>query len=79
MIPAGPANGVTPSPSARSYPLPVPTTGEAGSWTLNTAGMEACGYVIELGASDRTNYNSRGNPLTLIYDVGFCLEEAPAA
>ena len=38
VIPAGPANGVTPSPSSRSYPLQVPTTGEAGTWTLDTTG-----------------------------------------
>ena len=36
----------------------VPTTGEAGNWTLNTAGMQKCGYVIFLRASDRTIVNS---------------------
>jgi hypothetical protein len=77
VIPAGPANGVTTSPSARSYPVPVPTTGEAGSWTLNTAGMDPCGYVIRLVAYDRTNYNSTGYALNMTYDVGFCLEAAP--
>jgi hypothetical protein len=76
VIPAGPANGVTTNPSARSYPVPVPTTGEAGSWTLNTAGMDACGYVIRLVAYDRTNYNSTGYALSMTYDVGFCLESA---
>src|SRR5262249_53408199 len=38
VTPAGPANGVTPTPSSRVYPV-VPTTGEAGTWTLNTGGM----------------------------------------
>jgi len=77
VIPAGPANGVTPTPSSRSYPLQVPTTGEAGSWTLDTHGMDPCGYVIRLVARDRTNYDSRGYLLYMSYDVGFCLEPAP--
>jgi hypothetical protein len=76
VIPAGPANGVTPSPSSRSYPLQVPTTGEAGTWTLDTHGMDPCGYVIRLRATDRTNVNSRGNAFDMVYDVGFCLEPA---
>jgi hypothetical protein len=74
VIPAGPANGVTPSPSYRSYPIPVPTTGEAGIWTLDTHGMDPCGYVIRLYAVDRTNYDSRGYVLDMAYDIGFCLE-----
>jgi hypothetical protein len=72
VIPDGPANGAAPVPSSRSYPV-VSTNGEAGTWTLDTAPMDACGYVIRLAASDRTNYDSRGNPLTMTYDVGFCL------
>jgi hypothetical protein len=76
VIPDGPANGVTPTPSVRSYPV-VPTTGEAGIWTLDTAGMDPCGYVIRLLGYDRTNYNSAGYALYLVYDVGFCLEAAP--
>lgn len=54
-------------------------TGEAGTWTLNTAGMDPCGYVLRLQASDRTNYDSTGNHLHMSYDVGFCLESAPEA
>ena len=76
VTPAGPANGVAPNPSSRSYPLQVPTTGEAGTWTLNTAGMDPCGYVLRLVGRDRTNYNSTGYALHLPYDVGFCLEPA---
>jgi hypothetical protein len=77
VIPAGPANGVTPTPSFRSYPVPVPTTGELGNWTLETAGMDPCGYVLRLVAYDRTNVNSTGYALHMAYDVGFCLEPAP--
>ena len=72
VIPDGPAHGAAPSPSARSYPV-VSTNGEAGTWTLDTAGMDPCGYVIRLNAHDRTNVDSRGNPYRMIYDVGFCL------
>lgn len=74
VIPGGPANGVTPSPSSRSYPLQVPTTGEAGTWTLDTHGMDPCGYVIQLRARDRRNVDSKGYVLDMVYDVGFCLE-----
>jgi hypothetical protein len=76
VIPAGPANGVSPSPSSRSYPIPVPTTGEAGIWTLDTHGMDPCGYVVRLYATDRTNVNSTGVAFDMAYDVGFCLEPA---
>lgn len=76
VIPAGPANGVSPTPSSRSYPLQVPTNGEAGTWTLDTTGMDPCGYVIRLRATDRTNVNSRGHAFEMVYDVGLCLEPA---
>jgi hypothetical protein len=76
VTPGGPANGVTPSPSSRSYPLTTPTTGENGTWSLDTHGMDPCGYVIRLHATDRTNVNSRGNHHRMVYDIGFCLEPA---
>ncbi len=76
ILPAGPANGVTPNPSSRAYPV-VSTNGEAGVWSLNTAGMDACGYVLRLHAIDRTNVNSAGYALDMVYDIGFCLEDAP--
>jgi hypothetical protein len=76
VIPDGPSHGINPTPSSRSYPV-VPTTGELGNWTLNTAGMDPCGYVIRLVAGDRTNVNSAGQAFSLVYDVGFCLETAP--
>lgn len=69
--PAAQANGTTPSPSSRSYPV-VPTSGESGSWTLDTRVMEACGYVLRLDVSDRTIEGSGGwdNHVT----IGFCLK-----
>ena len=77
VIPDGPANGAAVVPSGRSFPI-VPTTGEAGSWTLDTGAtaMEPCGYVIRLVGSDRTIWNSGTVGLSAGEDVGFCLEEA---
>lgn len=72
VTPDGPAQGAAPNPSSRTYPV-VSTNGEAGTWTLDTAGMDPCGYVIRLAASDRTNVDSRGNAYTMHHDVGFCL------
>ncbi len=76
VLPTAPAHGAAVSPSSRAFPV-VPTIGEDGTWTLDTHGMDACGYVIELVACDRTNYDSRGNPLCSRDEVGFCLETPP--
>lgn len=64
----------SPSPLPRSYPT-VPTTGEAGTWSLNTAGMPICGYVVRIHAWDRTIVNSGfvGHYGTAV--VGLCLRE----
>jgi hypothetical protein len=71
----GVAHGVTPSPSLRAYPI-VPGVGESGTWTLDTAGLPACGYTVRLRVRDRTiaGCNSYGR-----WDddfIGFCLVEA---
>ena len=88
VIPVGPAHGAVVVPGSRAFPV-VPTTGEAGTWTLNTGDMaepnppttpmQACGYVIRLSASDRTIVNSGYVGLSATADVGFCLVEAPPA
>jgi hypothetical protein len=57
----------------RTFPT-VATTGEDGTWTLDTHGMQACGYVIHMEVCDRTNRESRGVPFCATADVGFCLE-----
>ena len=68
------AHGASVNPSQRTVPM-VPTTGESGTWELNTSGMNACGYVIRLHGVERTIVNSsvqvgwHQND-----DVGFCLE-----
>lgn len=76
--PAGPANGVTPTtvPAAVDYNPPlVLTVGLDGDWTLNTAGMSACGYVLHLEVHDRTIYDA-GNAtgFAAADEIGFCLE-----
>lgn len=72
----GVTHGVTPSPSHRSYPT-VPGAGENGTWTLDTAGLPACGYTVRLLVYDRTIAGcSHGR-----WDddfVGFCLVEPEA-
>ena len=69
-------HGVTPSPTVRSYYTHgVPGAGESGSWTLDTAGLPACGYTVRLLVRDRTiaSCSSFGR-----WDddfIGFCLVE----
>ncbi len=73
-----PPNGgvfTAPVPLPRTYPS-VPTTGEAGVWRLDTAGMPKCGYVIRLGASDRTIVNSGFIGYSSEAFVGLCLKAA---
>ncbi len=50
------ANGAAIVPPTRVYGPPdfVPTTGESGTWTLDTTPMDPCGYVVRLSTSDRT-------------------------
>lgn len=78
VIPDGPANGAGVSPPFRSFP-DVLTTGEAGTWTLDTdqPAMEPCGYVIRLMGGDRTIWNSGAVGLCAAEDIGLCLEKRP--
>jgi hypothetical protein len=70
--PASAAHGATVSPSSRVYPV-VSSAGESGTWTLDTAGMDPCGYVIRMDVRDRTIVS--GGSGWHDYDtVGFCLE-----
>jgi hypothetical protein len=74
--PSGHANGATPALStASSYPA-VPTGGISGIWTLNTAGMDPCGYTIQLQSNDRTIVSCDGPWRNDSAFVGFCLVAA---
>jgi len=74
--PSGPAHGATVNPPERQYDI-VPTTGESGTWMLDTSGMDPCGYIVRLWVRDRTIVDSGYIGWRNIDDVGFCLEEAP--
>ncbi|MDT4966783.1 MAG: hypothetical protein QOJ64_1520, partial [Acidobacteriota bacterium] len=70
------AHGATVNPPSRSYPIPVPTTGEVGTWTLDTSTMDPCGYVVRLVVSDRTIVSGSGGWSSEDF-VGFCLTKKP--
>jgi hypothetical protein len=83
LRPAGPANGVLPVPPRGSSGVIsppglslIPDPGiTSGTYTLNTAGMDACGYSLTLGVSDRTNRNSGQGNNSNEASVGFCLRQ----
>ncbi|MBR9919978.1 MAG: hypothetical protein GYB31_04005 [Bacteroidetes bacterium] len=68
-----PAGGTM--PLVRRYSGGVPNGGEAGNWSLDTSGMPRCGYVIELGVTDRTIVNSGGIGRYNRATVGLCLRD----
>ncbi len=53
VLPAANAHSGQPVPASGSFPV-VPTGGTSGTWTIDTTTMEACGYVLQLVAWDRT-------------------------
>lgn len=62
-------------------PTSASPTGESGTWSLATAGMSTCGYVIQLTAADRAliGYASGTSYFTSVGHIyqpsalGFCL------
>jgi hypothetical protein len=69
-----PGEGV-PSPSSGTVQTAV---APGDPWTLDTDGMQACGYVIRVDVVDRAIVNSSG-PGSVHHNAdaaGFCLEEA---
>jgi len=73
--PPGPAAGAATVPSTRTYYAPdfAPGAGASGSWTLNTAGMAPCGYVVRLEVWDRTIVSGNASGWKDVASVGFCL------
>ena len=81
------AFSLTTSPVSLSPPNPIPSSGlvqtaqatpapGGNGWTLATAGMSACGYVITVQVWDRSIVNSYPGSHNYNYtDVGFCLRE----
>src|SRR5437867_5824389 len=72
--PSGPAHGAAPSPASRAYPV-VATSGETATWSLNTAGMDACGYIVRLWSWDRTIANGDGSGWKGAGSIGFWLNK----
>jgi hypothetical protein len=73
VLPASHTHGATIQPPERSYPT-VSTSGESGTWTLDTTGMDPCGYIARLHVEDRTIVNSGSIGWENHDSVGFCLE-----
>jgi hypothetical protein len=84
--PSVPANGAvvqlsvdgfaTLANSSRAYPT-VANAGESGQWRLDTAGMDPCGYTVQLLSNDRSIVGCNGPWENNNEFVGFCLV-APA-
>jgi len=73
---------VEPAVNPPGVGAPVPNSGlvntptaPGASWTLDTAGMKPCGYVVRVVASDRAIVNSQSVGHVAADSVGFCLEE----
>jgi len=67
------------NPPAVGVPAPAGGTSQTAAapgdvWTLNTAGMQSCGYVIEVVVTDRAILNSSGSGHTSSASAGFCIE-----
>ena len=81
------AYSLTTTPVSLAPPNPVPSSGlvqtapgtpapGGNGWSLNTAGMKVCGYVISLSVWDRSIVNSYpGSHNSNWTDVGFCLRK----
>ena len=71
--------GVLPSDVGANNPTPssgtIQTAVSGNSWSLNTAGMQACGYVIQIISRDRAIVNSIRVNHTNKDEAGFCLDD----
>ena len=69
-----PAGVGVPSPSSGLVNTAPAPTGD--TWTLDTTGMEPCGYIIQVVAVDRTIVNSQSVGHVSSGSAGFCLVAA---
>ncbi len=76
VLPKDHAHGATVDPAKKTYYAPdfEPTTGTSGEWTLDTSGMDPCGYVVLLEVWDRTIASCDADGWYNRDSVGFCLE-----
>jgi len=82
ILPTGPAHGVKPLPAGgASIYFTGGTIADpgvvSGTFTLDTTGMDPCGYALVLHAADRTNVNSGAGHNHSKDSVGFCLGSPP--
>jgi hypothetical protein len=70
-----PSVTVTPDPGAAASYDGTNTGGSHGTFSLNTATLPACGYTIQLVASDRTIVDSHCDRHWNLIGVGFCLRK----
>ena len=75
--------GVEPAVNPLGVGVPTPNSGVLNTlnapgdpWTLDTTGMQACGYVIRVIAVDRAIVNSQKVGHRAVDSAGFCLEES---
>ena len=66
---------LTPDPGAAASYDGTNTSGSHGTFTLDTTGMAACGYTIELTAVDRAIVDSHCYSHWNQIGVGFCLRK----
>jgi hypothetical protein len=74
--PGGPAGGATPTERTPGGSTTVQARGGGdGHWTLDTSGMQSCGYIVDLDVADNVivNNNYRGHRAG--DSEGFCLLE----
>lgn len=80
ILPPGPAHGVLPVPSSGLSVQLGGAISDPGvvneSFTLDTTGMDPCGYSLTLGVWDRTNVDSGRTSNYFQNSVGFCLQIA---
>ena len=77
ILPPGPANGVLPTPPAGvSIQLggTIADPGVSESFSIDTTGMDPCGYSLTLGVWDRTNVDSGATSNYNQASAGFCLQ-----
>jgi hypothetical protein len=85
VLEPAPANGNKPGYGTVPPPPPfvntgfprtyhAPTTGEVGTWSLDTSNMPTCGYVLRIDAYDRTIVSANGG-WSASKSVGFCLTD----
>jgi hypothetical protein len=78
--------GVEPAVNPAGVGVPSPSSGlvntapaPGDAWTLDTTGMQPCGYIVRVVASDRAIVNSQAVGHHASDSAGFCLEEPEEA